>query len=242
MRTILPTTDLCEGTRLLLAHVSPASSTHIARYLPAILSCVALCACRGGGEAQARSERSAPVAPSPDAAETARAPLASAGETIDLDGLKVRFHFPGFRMIAQQSDPASGLAAFASERPEQDRTASLFLDGTRSVTLPKSGAEALDSVVADEACQQPGDCTELNRAALPGGGLLITVKKPHAVYTETWRRNAQHRVVRCGAELSEPVQSAGKGAPGWLHEPARVRAAQVECEALCRSVVPLPQK
>lgn len=167
------------------------------------------------------------------------AALLTRGQTFDLDGLQVQVRFSGFRPLSEQSDPSSGLLAFAAEHPSAERTASLFLDGSRSATLPTSAAEALASVLADDACKDAGACSELSHAALPNGGLLVSVRKPRAVYTEVWRKNAQARVVRCGAELSESGAASAAG-KRWLDDAAAVRAARESCEALCRTVTPLP--
>ncbi len=159
--------------------------------------------------------------------------------SFDLDGLEVQAQFTGYRLLEDQSDPSTGLLAFAAEQPAVDRTASLFLDGSRSVTLPKSPKEALASVIADDVCKAAGACTELNNVVLPNQGLLVTVRKPHSIYTEVWRQNAQERVVRCGAELSE-LGAASPSHKRWLDDDAKVHEAQLANEALCRGVTPLP--
>jgi hypothetical protein len=183
-----------------------------------------------------RCDRREPSPPSAANNSPASSPHAS---RFDLDGLKVQAQFGGYRLLEEQSDPATGLLAFAAERPATDRTASLFLDGSRSVTLPQSPEEALASVIADDACKAAGACTELSHMVLPNQGLLVSVRKPHSIYTEVWRKNAQERVVRCGAELSE-LGAANPSDQRWLDDDAKVHEAQLANEALCRGVTPLP--
>ena len=164
------------------------------------------------------------------------ATTAQARQSFDLDGMRVEAQLPGLRMLADQSDPASGMVAFGTEEPRPDRTLSLFLDGSRSALLPKSADEALATVLADDACRA-GPCVELSRGTLPDAGLMISIAKPNAVYTETWRRNAQKRVVRCGCEQSELGATATAGAR-WLADANERAAAQHACESLCRAVIP----
>jgi hypothetical protein len=177
------------------------------------------------------SNRPAAVTPSKPSAMT----------ELELDGMRVHAHFPApWRLSPEQSDPSAGFAAFVhgGATPGSGRTASLFLDGSRTTTLPSSHDVALTSVLADTVCEAKGSCVELGHEWLSPNGLLVSVRKPHGVYTESWRKSAKGRTVRCGAEISS-LGAVDARAAAWLEDPVATREAQRACEALCKSVATL---
>jgi hypothetical protein len=157
---------------------------------------------------------------------------------LELDGIRVEVTLPNaWQLRADQSDQSVGMVAFAPEfQAHAEQHKSAFLDGSRGTNLPASVADAVMETLSSYDCKSPTVCRELGRATLPNGGVLVTIKKPHAVYVEAWRSAGHERVVRCGAEVSD-LGARGKS---WLDDEQSVQAARANVEALCRSVTPLP--
>jgi hypothetical protein len=153
---------------------------------------------------------------------------------LELDGQRVEVTLPtAWKLVPGQSDPKAGLVAFAPDGATPERTDSLFLDGARAVQLPGSLDEAADRASATDDCDSQGACVVLGRANLPGNGVLVSVRKPHAVFVETWHAAPNGRVVRCGAESSDRDASSETT---WMQDPAALERVRIAAEDLCRSV------
>jgi hypothetical protein len=191
-----------------------------------------VCAC-------AKAQPAAAPAKVSQAEEAPTTPAANNGAdklVLDLNGQRVEITLPSpWKMLDDQSDSKMGIVAFAPEGWTPGRTDSLFLDGSREARVPGSLDEAVAEVLED--CVPKGACTELGRASLPAGGMLVSARKPHAIFVETWQHAPSRRIVRCGAEASDLTASSETT---WMKDEAAVTRARTTAEQLCRSVKLLP--
>jgi hypothetical protein len=183
-------------------------------------------------------------APSPSASTPLAPNVASAGAPtptrvvrVTLVRWPVEVALPGgWEMVARLSDEAQGLVAF-SPTEYSERAASAFLDGTPTVRVPASSAQADSEILDLPECPKPSVCPVLTTEALPGGGFLVSARTPQAVVVRSWRAAPSGRAVRCGFEVSAIGTLPG---PKWLNDPDAVARARIRGEEFCRSVKPVP--
>ena len=189
----------------------------------------------GAATSRALPLSSRPVAPSRDAG----IPALTHTVAVSLGDTRAELVLPaGWQLLPDQSDESVGLVAFGigpqrAGMPEQ--VPSAFLDGTsEGAVTPRSLSDAeKETLIGDRTrCKTPVDCTVLGREVLPGGGYLVTIKSPQAVFAQSWHPS-QRRSVRCGAEISAPSSHSPST---WINDPQAVKTARDTVEGICRSV------
>jgi hypothetical protein len=158
---------------------------------------------------------------------------------VTLAKLPVEVALPkGWEVDARQSDEGQGLVAFSATEYSDPATA-IFLDGTLTVRVPATSAEARNKILDFDECAKPSSCPVLATEALPGGGFLVSARTSEKVVVESWRAAPSGRAVRCGFSVSAIPALRGHLA-NWLDDPDAVARARIRGEEVCRSVKPVP--
>ncbi|HSY22565.1 MAG TPA: hypothetical protein VK841_10650 [Polyangiaceae bacterium] len=155
-----------------------------------------------------------------------------------LAGVRVNTTLPeGWKLLAAESDEATGLVAFGPDDASGAATTA-FLDGSQIARMPGSLAQAQAQALARHECPGPNDCSVLGAEALPGGGFLVTVRASQDLLVQSWRAVTADHPVRCGFDA--PSRTKNGSPASWLGDPNALARVRAEGEGICRSVAAPP--